>query len=75
MVRYKCDFTNYIKIAARDAILFNISDYRLRKKVLAENIALAEMVKLGLAYEHTTTKLNQMGGTKSENADVRHVVK
>ena len=58
----KCDFTKYTKeFAARDAILFNTSNHRIRKKVLAENTELDEMVKLGLAYEHTNSKSNQMG--------------
>ena len=34
----RVDFDNYTKeMAARDAVLFNTSDTRLRKKVLAEN--------------------------------------
>ena len=39
--------------AARDALLFQTSDVRLRKKVFADDMGLEEMVKLGLAYEQT----------------------
>ena len=53
----KCSFEGYdSKSAARDALLFQTSDSRLRKKVLAENQSLEDMVKLGLAYEQSASK-------------------
>ena len=67
----KCTFDNYTKDkAARDAILFQTSDVKLQKKVLAEDTELEDMVKLGLANEHTATKLDQMGGRNGEEASV-----
>ena len=42
----KCKFDQYnVETAARDAILFQTSDLRLRKKVLAEDYGLEETVK------------------------------
>ena len=50
----KCDFNGYTKEkAARDAIIFQTSDTKLRKKALAEDTDLDELVKLGLANKHT----------------------
>ena len=72
----RCDFDNYAKeMAARDAVLFNTSDDRLRKKVLAKNTAFDAMIKLGLAYEHTNTKSDQMGGRNTEDILVRRMIK
>ena len=33
------------------------------------------MIKLGLAYEHTNTKSEQMGGQKTKDMSVRRMVK
>ena len=46
--------------AARDALLFQTTDVRLRKKLLAEDMALKDMVKMGLNHEQTQMKSNQM---------------
>ena len=73
----KCSFDDYdVNAAARDAILFQTSDSRLRKKVLAEDYGLEETVKLGLAYEQTNTKAAAMGSNKDEKArsSVRRLV-
>ena len=71
----KCDFTGYnSKMAARDAILFQTSNVKLRKRVLAEDCDLAEVIRLGLAMEHSETKAGVLGkaGTKKEtDTDVR----
>ena len=57
----KCVFNAYdSEKAARDALLFQTSDMRLRKKVLAEDLALDDMVKFGLAYEQTQEKAEQI---------------
>ena len=48
----RCDWTNYDKsMAARDAILFQIEDKKLRRKVIAEDPALTEVIKLGITNE------------------------
>ena len=63
--------------AARDALLFQTSDVRLRKKVLAEDSSLEETVKLGLAYKQTQLKSDHMtgaNGKKREQASVKRVV-
>jgi len=65
----KCLFEGYnVKAAARDAILFQTSDVRLRKKVLAEDYGLEDTVKLGLAYEQTQTKAAAMGTNKEDES-------
>ena len=59
-------------------MLFQTSDAKLRKKVLAEDLVLEDMVKFGLAYEQTQAKADQMAGSSSnreENDSVRRVVK
>ena len=61
-------------MAARDAVLFNISDTRIRKNVLAENMEFDAMIELGLAYEHTNTKAEQMGDSIIEDMVVRTMV-
>ena len=48
----RCDWTNYDRsMAARDAILFQMEDKKLRRKVIAEDPALTEVIKLGIANE------------------------
>ena len=48
----RCDWANYDKsMAARDAILFQMEDKKLRRKVIAEDPALTEVIKLGIANE------------------------
>ena len=43
----RCNFNNDTKVMAdRDAILFNTTDTRLRKKVLAENTEFNDLIKL-----------------------------
>ena len=58
----KCDFAGYdAKMAARDAILFQTSNNKLRKRVLAEDCDLAAVIKLGLAMEHSESKAGRLG--------------
>ena len=47
---------------------------QIRKKVLAEDINLEVMVKLGLANKQTQIKSDQMAGTSGESVYVRRVV-
>ena len=37
-------------------------------------MSLDDLVKLGLAYEHTNTKSDQLGGSKDQDASVRRVI-
>ena len=61
-------------MAVRDAVLFNTSVTRLKKKVLAENTEFDAMIKLGLAYEHTNTEAEQMGDVETEDMVVWRMV-
>ena len=61
----KCNFTGYNQEkAARDAILFQTSNVKLRKRILAEDQSLEEVVKLGLAYEQSTSRPRLWGRVK-----------
>ena len=71
----RCEFSNQTKVmAARYAVLFNTSDTRLSQKVLAENTEIDAMIKLGLSYEHTNKKAEQMGNAKMEDMVLRRMV-
>ena len=70
----KCDFTEYNqKEAARDAILFQTSNSKLRKRILAEDQDLEAVVKLGLAYEQSNTKSKAMGGRDAESDRIQRL--
>jgi hypothetical protein len=48
----RCDWANYDKsMAARDAIIFQMEDKKLHRKIIAEDPALQEVIKLGIANE------------------------
>ena len=48
----RCDWATYNKSKAfRDAILFQMEGNKLRRRVIAEDTALTEMIKLGIANE------------------------
>ena len=48
----RCDWNQYDKDkAARDAILFQMEDKKLRRKIIAEDPGLQEVIKLGIANE------------------------
>ena len=68
----KCDFTGYDqKHAARDAILFQTSNNKLRKRILAEDCDLEAVVKLGLALEHSESKADTIN--KKTDTEVRQL--
>ena len=73
----KCDFVGYdVKMATRDAILFQTSNNKLRKRVLAEDLDLVAVIKMGLAIEHSESKAGMMGKPghkKDEESDVRRM--
>ena len=51
----RCDWSQYDKSkAARDAILFQMEDKKLRRKIIAEDPGLDEVIKLGIANEQAT---------------------
>ena len=45
-----------------------------RKKILAEDTSLDELVKLGLVNEHTNNKSDRLGNTKEHDNKVRKVI-
>ena len=50
----RSDWSQYDKSkAARDAILFQMEDKKLRRKIIAEDPALQEVIKLGIANEQS----------------------
>ena len=58
----KCDWTGYdSKKAAKDAIIFQTANKKLRKKALAEDSNLEEVVQQGLALEQTEKNSEAMG--------------
>ena len=58
----RCDWTAYDKSkAARDAMLFQMDDSKIRRKVIAENQPLAEVIKLGIANEQDQTQARTRG--------------
>ena len=62
----RCDWTNYDKsMAAQDAILFRMEDKKLRKKVITEDPALPEVIRLGIAELQAVRVVNRFK-TKSE---------
>ena len=71
----KCDFAGYdAKMAARDAILFQTSNNKLRKRVLAEDCDLQAVIKLGLAMEHSESKAGVLGKPRKEtDSEVRRL--
>ena len=71
----KCDFAGYdAKMAARDAILFQTSNNKLRKRVLAEDCDLPAVIKLGLAMEHSESKAGVLGKSRKEtDSEVRRL--
>ena len=63
----RCDWVNYgAKSAARDAILFQIDDVKLKKKILAENTALEQVIKLGIASEQANKNASRINSHKQE---------
>ena len=57
----KCDFIGYnAKQSARDAILFQTSSTKLRKRILAEDLDLDDVVRMGLAMEQSNRKAGNM---------------
>ena len=50
----RCDWSNYdAEMAARDAMLFQTSNKKLKKKMLAENLIFSAAVKFGLTSEQS----------------------
>ena len=51
----RCDWREYDQSkAARDAILFQMEDKKLRRKIIAEDQSLEDVIKMGIANEQAT---------------------
>jgi hypothetical protein len=60
----RCDWTGYDnKAAARDAILFQTSDNKLRKKIIAENLDFDQALAWGKTHEASGKKAELMENT------------
>ena len=66
----KCTFDGYdSKMACRDAIVYQTSSKKLRKRVLNEDLDLEATVKLGLMEEQSEMKAESMSRSKEEKDD------
>ena len=59
--------------AARDAILFQTNDQKLRKKILAENMNYEQTVAWGRTHESSSKKARQVESTTSTDQKVRRL--
>ena len=70
----RCDWSEYDESsAARDAILFQTSDQKLRKKILAENMNYEQTVAWGRTHESSSKKARQVESTTSTDQKVRRL--
>ena len=71
----RCDWQNYGKEnAARDAILYQMEDVKLKKKILAENTALEQVIKLGIASEQASKNATRLNGRKASTDVVADMI-
>ena len=69
---HRCDWNGYgEKTAARDAILFQPSNPKLRKKIMAENLNYDQTVAWGRTHESSSKKAKQVESTTSTEQKVR----
>ena len=65
----KCDFANYNSDkACRDAIIYQTSSKRLRKKVLAEDLNLEQTIKMGMADKQSDMNAGEMTREKERDS-------
>ena len=70
----KCTWTGYDgDQAAKDAIIFQTSNQKLRKKCLAEDLNFEETIKTGLALENSDKKADKMSEGSSKSEDIRRL--
>ena len=68
----KCDFTAYnSEKACKDAIVYQTSSKKLRKKALTEDMDLEAIVKLGVMEEQVEMKSESISGEKKEEIKLR----
>ena len=65
----RCDWTGYDRVkAARDAILFQMDDSKLRRKIIAEDQKLSEVIKLGIANEQAVKVADRIKPKQEQEA-------
>ena len=70
----RCDWNQYDQSkAARDAILFQMEDQKLRRKIIAEDPGLEEVIKMGIANEQAT-KVADRFKAKPEQEDPKNKI-
>ena len=70
----RCDWQNYDKDkAARDAILYQLDDVKLKKKILAENLSYEQTVKWGMTHESSSKKAKQVEETTNTEQKIRRL--
>ena len=70
----KCTWTGYDgDQAAKDAIIFQTSNQKLRKKCLAEDLNFEDTIKTGLALENSDKKADKMSEGSSKSEDIRRL--
>ena len=70
----RCDWSEYDESsAARDAILFQTSDQKLRKKILAENMTYEQTVVWGRTHESSSKKARQVESATNTDQKVRRL--
>ena len=63
----RCDWALYDnKRAARDAILYQMDDKKLRKKIIAEDTPLQEVIKIGVASEQAGKAADRLHGRNGD---------
>ena len=66
----RCNWSNYgVEDAARDAILYQTTDQKLMKKILASNLSYQDTVHLGQSNEEATRKAHLVEETTDKSED------
>ena len=66
----RCNWSNYgVEDAARDAILYQTTDQKLRKKILASNLSYQDTVHWGQSNEEATRKAHLVEETTDKSED------
>ena len=69
----RCDCTGYdTESSARDAILYQTTDPKIRKKILADNMTYKDTINWGRAHKESSRKAKVLEDTSSKsNSRVR----
>ena len=68
----RCDWSSYgVEEAARDAIMYQTSDQKLRKRILAQNMTYQETIAWGQSHEQSDRKAQLVAETMDREGKVR----